>query len=101
MLASLVTDSRAIPSVDHTYVEEHDHRLLIVDDEEPVRNLFAKCLAERYSCETAANAQEALDRLQQKQFALVITDIQMPGIGGIELLRKINELYRDTAVIIA
>ena len=32
---------------------------------------------------------------------LVITDIQMPGIGGIELLRKINELYRDTAVIIA
>ena len=101
MLASLLTDSRAIPSVDHTYVEEHDHRLLIVDDEEPVRNLFAKCLAERYSCETAANAQEALDRLQQKQFALVITDIQMPGIGGIELLRKINELYRDTAVIIA
>lgn len=88
-------------SVDYLYAEEHDRRLLIVDDEEAVRNLFAQCLNERYSCETAANAQEALDWLQREPFALVITDIQMPGLGGIELLRKINELYRDTAVIIA
>lgn len=88
-------------SVDYVYAEEHDQRLLIVDDEEAVRNLFAQCLNERYSCETAANAQEALDWLQREPFALVITDIQMPGLGGIELLRKINELYRDTAVIIA
>ena len=89
----------AVP-VDLTYREDHDGRLLIVDDEEKVRDLFAQCLSERYSCETAANAQEALEWLQRSPFALVITDIQMPGIGGIELLRKINELYRDTAVII-
>jgi len=101
MLDSLLIDSQVMPSVDHTYAEEHDQRVLIVDDEEPIRSLFAQCLGERYSCETAANAQEALEWLQRKQFALVITDIQMPGIGGIELLRKINELYRDTAVIIA
>ena len=85
--------------MDHTYADEHDHRLLIVDDEELVRNLFAQCLNENYSCETAANAQEALDWLQKERFAMVISDIQMPGLGGIELLRKINELYRDTAVI--
>jgi two-component system NtrC family sensor kinase len=41
-----------------------------------------------------------LEWLQREPFALVITDIQMPGLGGIELLRKINELYQDTAVII-
>jgi two-component system NtrC family sensor kinase len=64
-----------------------------------VRNLFAHCLNERYSCATAANAQEALEWLQSEPFAMVISDIQMPGLGGIELLRKINELYRDTAVI--
>src|SRR5439155_25215812 len=98
MLAS-VNDSQVISSVDHTYAEEHDQRLLIVDDEEPVRRLFANCLGERYSCETAANAQEALEWLQKQQFAMVISDIQMPGLGGIELLRKIIELYRDTAVI--
>ncbi len=89
-----------LPPVDQTYAEPHDRRLLIVDDEQKVSSLFEQCLSERYSCETAANAQEALDWLQREAFALVITDIQMPGIGGIELLRKINELYRDTAVII-
>lgn len=96
--------SVAIPDetapLDVGYAEEHDRHLLIVDDEEKVRNLFAQCLRERYTCETAANAQEALEWLRRKPFALVITDIQMPGLGGIELLRKINELYRDTAVII-
>src|SRR5687768_5578125 len=95
-----ITADRSRAPVDLAYTEEHDRRLLIVDDEEKIRSLFAQCLRERYSCETAANAQEALQWLQRAPFALVITDIQMPGIGGVELLRKINELYRDTAVII-
>jgi two-component system, NtrC family, sensor kinase len=97
--AESTTEPMILP-VDQNYVEPHDRRLLIVDDEERICGLFAQILNERYSCETAANAQEALDWLQREPFALVITDIQMPGIGGVELLRKINELYRDTAVII-
>src|SRR2546423_15228810 len=101
MVTEVLNEALVGPSVDQTYAEAHDRRLLIADDEEKVCSLFAQCLNERYSCETAANAQEALDWLQQEPFALVITDIQMPGLGGIELLRKINELYRDTAVIIS
>ncbi len=85
---------------DSDYTESHDHRILIVDDEESVLNLFAAYLGETYSCETAANAQEALDILSRDPFALVITDMQMPGLSGIELLRKITEHYEDTAVII-
>src|SRR5258708_5191728 len=96
----------AMGSITHTsfpdsdYTESHDHRILIVDDEESVLNLFAAYLGETYSCETAANAQEALDILSRGPFALVITDMQMPGLSGIELLRKITEYYEDTAVII-
>lgn len=99
-MPSVINGEARTGPVDLAYAEEHDRRLLIVDDEEKVRSLFAQCLGERYSCETAANAQEALDWLQRAPFALVITDMQMPGIGGVELLRKINELYRDTAVVI-
>src|SRR6185437_13531831 len=95
-----ITQSMILPPIDQTYAEVHDRRLLIVDDEANVCSLFAQALNARYSCETAANAQEALDWLHREPFALVITDIQMPGIGGIELLRKITELYRNTAVII-
>lgn len=82
------------------YAESHDHHILIVDDEETVRTLFASYLGETYTCETAANAQEALDTLARARFGLVLTDMQMPGLSGVELLRKITELYKDTAVII-
>ncbi|HXI75219.1 MAG TPA: ATP-binding protein, partial [Pyrinomonadaceae bacterium] len=97
------SDSRSLlnHSLDLEYAEDHDRRLLIVDDEEPVRNLFAAYLSETYTCETASDAQEALEILARGPVALVLTDIQMPGLGGIELLRKILELYPETAVIIA
>ena len=88
-----------ISSSDLPYVEAHDRRILIVDDEEPVRNLFAAYLDESYSCVTAADAYEALELLSQEPFALVLSDMQMPGLGGVELLRKIIERYPDTAVI--
>jgi signal transduction histidine kinase len=82
------------------YSERHDRRILIVDDEEPVRTLYATYLGETYSCATAGDALDALELLAREQFALVLTDIQMPGLGGIELLRKIVQLYPDTAVIV-
>ena len=100
IVSDSVNQPTILPPLDQAYAEPHDLRLLIVDDEQKLTSLFAQCLNQRYSCETAANAHEALDWLQREAFALVITDIQMPGIGGIELLRKINELYCDTAVII-
>lgn len=85
--------------MDLAYAEAHDRRLLIVDDEESVRTLFAEYLGESYTCEVAANALEALECLSQKPFALVLSDIQMPGLGGVELLRKIIANHPDTAVI--
>src|SRR5437660_1231052 len=90
---------RQVSSSDLPYVEAHDRRILIVDDDESVRKLFADYLDESYSCATAADAYDALERLSQEPFALVLSDMQMPGLGGIELLRKIIERYPDTAVI--
>ena len=86
-------------SLDLAYAEAHDRRILIVDDEEPVRRLFADYLGEQYSCETAGDTQEALEILSRESFALVLSDMQMPGLSGVELLRKITERYPDTAVI--
>jgi two-component system, NtrC family, sensor kinase len=79
--------------------QTNENRILIVDDETVVRNLFAESLAERFECVTAANAQEALDHLAEQQFALAISDVQMPGLSGIELLRKIVSDFPDVAVI--
>ncbi len=74
-------------------------RVLIVDDEETVRRLFATCLSAHYDCAEAASTKEALAALAESDFALVITDMIMPGLSGVELLRKIIEIYPYTAVI--
>jgi signal transduction histidine kinase len=81
------------------YMEESDKRILIVDDEEAVRNLFSTYLGENYPCTTASSVEEALVHLDHEQYALVLTDMNMPGLSGVELLRKIIERYPDTIVI--
>ena len=76
-----------------------DSRILIVDDESAIRNLFAVWLGENYECETAASADEALAILATETYALVISDMMMPGRNGVELLREIKSRYPETAVI--
>ncbi|HVQ39186.1 MAG TPA: response regulator [Pyrinomonadaceae bacterium] len=77
-----------------------DRRILIVDDEPVIRALFASWLSEeRFECTTAASADEALVYLANDTFALVISDMMMPGRNGVELLREIKARYPDTAVI--
>jgi two-component system, NtrC family, sensor kinase len=79
--------------------ERQDRSILIVDDEESVRWLFADCLGARYYCSTATNAEEALAALAKDAFALVLADVSMPGLSGVELLRRVVAQYPDTAVI--
>ncbi|HEX8843581.1 MAG TPA: ATP-binding protein [Pyrinomonadaceae bacterium] len=81
-------------------VEKNETRILIVDDDDAVRELFNTFLSERYSCVTASNFDEALRLLQSEEFALVISDMIMPGRSGVELLREVNTRFPGTAVII-
>jgi two-component system NtrC family sensor kinase len=76
-----------------------DRRILIVDDELMVRQLFFACLSRNYICLTAANAEEALKCLEKEPCALVLLDVIMPGLNGIEFLRKIVASFPDTSVI--
>lgn len=81
--------------------EQVKEDILIVDDERTVRSIFSACLSARYNCQQAESTQEALSYLSKTDFALVIADVIMPGLSGIELLRKIIENYPYTAVIMA
>lgn len=81
------------------FQDESERRILIVDDEESVRNFFSAFLSEQYICKTAASAEDALALLAVSQFALVLSDVMMPGRNGVELLREITGRYPDTVVI--
>ena len=76
-----------------------DSRILIVDDEEGVRKMFAEWLSENYECQTAASADEALEYLAVQSYALVISDMMMPGRNGVELLREVTTRYPETGFI--
>lgn len=75
-------------------------RILIVDDSSVVRKVFQRCLINDYDCFEAESVLDALALLKDRKFDLVITDVLMPGLSGIELLRKIIESYPDTAVLV-
>jgi len=76
-------------------------RILVVDDEEETRNLCARFLTkEAYSVQVAESGDKGLDTLQRGDFNLVLLDLRMPGIDGIELIRQIKNSYRNIEVIV-
>ena len=76
-------------------------RILVVDDEEHIRLLFKEELEEEgYAIELASNGHEALKRLGEGPYSLVVLDIKMPGMDGIQTLNEIKKLNRDQPVIL-
>ena len=78
-----------------------DYRVLLVDDEEE----FVSALSERLmlrgiDADSALNGEEALARLVEKDFEVVILDVMMPGLGGLEVLRQIKSTHPNTQVIL-
>ena len=73
---------------------------LIVDDEAPLRQVLVHLMrGDGFECAEAANGREALDYLETHTVTLVISDLRMPQVDGIELLREIRARYPDTAVV--
>lgn len=78
-------------------------RLLIVDDEESLTfSLYQTFIKLPIECEvvTTSNGEEALLRLEKNKFDVVITDISMPGLDGLDLLSRIKLKYPGTKVIV-
>ena len=75
-------------------------RILIIDDEPNVLSVLYALLEDKYECKTAQSALEALEYLKEESYDLVLSDIMMPGMSGLELLAEINQLCRDTVVIL-
>jgi putative two-component system response regulator len=74
-------------------------RILIVDDEVEITEILADLLSEEYACLRAASAEEALAHLHESEFQLVISDITMPGMSGLDMIPHIKALSPDTVVV--
>jgi len=76
-------------------------KVLLIDDEEPVRKIVGLYLRSKdYEVITAADGKTGLELFQQERPPIVLTDIKMPGMDGIEVLKKIKETSPETEVIV-
>lgn len=73
-------------------------RILLIEDEAVVREHLARALSDEYSIETAANGKDALTAVLKAPPALVVTDIVMPELDGIELLKALRSTRRTQAI---
>jgi CheY-like chemotaxis protein len=85
-----------------TWTPPRSSRVLIVDDEFSARKVLAVMLAQfPFLCTTAATGDEALQNLEIELFDAVISDLQMPGISGMELLVEVRRRYPYVAFLVA
>jgi diguanylate cyclase (GGDEF)-like protein len=76
-----------------------NRRVLIIDDDEHIRALLLNILSDRYDCSEAESAEQALIALAKSQFDLVISDIQMGGMSGLELVPRVHAIAPDCVVL--
>ncbi|AAD36430.1 chemotaxis protein CheY [Thermotoga maritima MSB8] len=76
-------------------------RILVVDDEPNIRELLKEELQEEgYEIDTAENGEEALKKFFSGNYDLVILDIEMPGISGLEVAGEIRKKKKDAKIIL-
>jgi DNA-binding NtrC family response regulator len=74
--------------------------LLIVDDDAAIRGVLYDLLSDSYECHTASMAEEAFQYLEVEHYDAIITDIAMPGLTGVELLKRVQLRDESTPVIL-
>jgi len=79
----------------------HNRQILVVDDEVAVNNNIRKILAKKaYQVDQATSREDALEKIQTRPYALVLLDLKIPGVNGLELLAAIREQQPTAKVII-
>lgn len=74
--------------------------ILVVDDDDTIRNALHELFAREHTCHAAATAEQALTYLSVQEYDVVVTDYQMPGLNGLDLLTHVKETQKQTPVIL-
>ena len=76
-------------------------RVLVVDDEASIRDLLSRTLSlAEYDVDVAPDGQAALDRMRQQPYDLLVTDLKMPGLDGLSVIREAKRFNSEMPVII-
>jgi excisionase family DNA binding protein len=96
-----LNSSRAAKGGDRAGAASERPRILVVDDEQAVRDLLAKTLTMAdYDVDTSPDGPGALERLRVADYDLLITDLKMPGMDGLSVIREARRIRPEIAVVI-
>ena len=74
--------------------------ILLVDDEQPLIELYAEALDQLFACDLATSAKEAETLLHKKKYSVIVSDFSMPGGDGLSLLARVRRDYPETGRIL-
>jgi response regulator RpfG family c-di-GMP phosphodiesterase len=80
-------------------INDERARLLVVDDESEIRSVLCELLSQDYDCAAASSAEEALTTLRAGAFHLIISDITMSGMSGLEMIPHVFDISPETVVL--
>ncbi|MEK6281574.1 MAG: HD domain-containing phosphohydrolase [Acidobacteriota bacterium] len=74
-------------------------RILFVDDESEITSILTDLFEDQYDCANAGSAEDALEQIRQNDFELVVSDITMPGLSGLEMIPHVKSMAPNTVVV--
>jgi DNA-binding NtrC family response regulator len=80
---------------------EHDRKaLLVIDDDRVIRETLRRIFSQTYDCDTSDGSEHVLESLEEREYDLVITDVSMPGVDGLQILKRVLARHSGTPVIV-
>ncbi|HEX7189941.1 MAG TPA: response regulator [Thermoanaerobaculia bacterium] len=81
--------------------EQHPHRVLVVDDDEAIRKLIAAILRRRsFLVDTVANGEEALRKLAEHPYSLMLLDLMMPRVDGYTVIERVRDQKIEVEIVV-
>jgi len=75
--------------------------ILLIDDDPKVREMLEALFCDEHECHTADRAEQALELIEFQNYDVVITDVSMPGLGGLEVLQRIKRRLTIPVIVIS
>lgn len=81
-------------------MRESKKRILFVEDEAPLAFFVSQILGSDYEVESVRTGEEAIEKWREKPYDLLVTDVRLPGMSGLELIANLQREYPDVKFII-
>ena len=76
-------------------------KILIVEDEKVIREFLSKLLVSlNYQVDSACDGLEAIKKIEKNEYSIILSDVKMPNMDGVELLKKVKEINKKIEVIL-